>query len=109
MITYLRNWINGIETLGAAYTGPLVLFIQPFMTKVQMASPTFGITSAGAFRRDRSWGITTQAPVSTEYIGGGPADNYYTAWIFKTPMTVRYVTTAGEFKYITMTSQFSEE
>ena len=109
MTTYLRNWINGIETLGAAYTGPLVLFIQPFMTKVQMASPSFGIGNAGPFERDRSWGITTQAPVSTEYISGGPADNYYTAWIFKTPMTVRYVTAAGAFKYITMTSQFAEE
>jgi hypothetical protein len=109
MTTYLRNWINVIESIGAAYTGPLVLFIQPFMTKVQMASPTFGITGAGAFRRDRSWGITTQAPVSSEYIGGGSADNYYTAWIFKTPMTVQYVTAAGAFKYITMTSQFAEE
>ena len=109
MTTYLRNWINAIESLGAAYTGPLVVFIQPFMTKVQMASPSFGIANEGPFERDRSWGITTQAPVSTEYISGGAADNYYTAWIFKTPMTVRYVTAAGAFKYITMTSQFAEE
>lgn len=110
MTTYLRNWINVIESIGEAYTGPLVLFIQPFMTKVQMANPRFGVdNTTGAFRRDRSWGITTQAPVSSEYIGGAPADNYYTAWIFKTPMTVQYVTAAGAFKYITMTSQFAEE
>lgn len=109
MITYLRNWINGIETLGAAYTGSLVLYIQPFMTKVQMANPRFGIAdSTGAFRRDRSWGITTQAPVSGEYIGGGPIDNFFTAWIFKTPMTIQYEV-AGGYKYITMTSQFAEE
>ena len=109
MTTYLRNWINTIETLGAAYTGPLVLYIQPFMTKVQIANPRFAVEDAGPFERDRSWGITTEAPVSTEYTGGGPNDNFFTAWIFKTPMTVQYVTAAGGFKYITMTSQFAEE
>ena len=108
MTTYLRNWINNIESLGAAYTGPLVLYIQPFMTKVQMADPSFGITASGAFRRDRSWGITTQPPISGEYIGGSPANNYFTAWIFKTPMTIQYEV-AGGYKYITMTSQFAEE
>jgi hypothetical protein len=107
MTTYLRNWINQIETLGAAYTGSLVLFIQPLMTKVQIANPVF--LNSGAFERDRSWGISTEAPVSTEYIGGGPVNKYFTAWIFKTPMTVRYETAGGGFKYITMTSQFAEE
>lgn len=109
MITYLRNWIDQIETLGAAYTGPLVIYIQPLMTRVQLANPNFAINDdSGAFRRDRSWGITTEAPVSGEYIGGGSADNYFTAWIFKTPLTVQYVGSSG-FKYITMTSQFAEE
>ena len=108
MTTYLRNWINNIESLGAAYTGPLVLYIQPFMIKVQMADPSFGINSSGAFRRDRSWGITTEPPISGEYIGGSPTNNYFTAWIFKTPMTIQYEV-AGGYKYITMTSQFAEE
>jgi len=109
MTTYLRNWIGAVETLGAAYTGTLVLYIQPLMTKVQMANPSFGVNDdTGAFRRDRSWGITTEAPVSTEYTGGGPTSKYFTAWIFKTPMTIQYQVTGGS-KYITMTSQFSEE
>ena len=108
MTTYLCNWIDQIETLGAAYTGPLVLYIQPAMTKVQLANPNFAINNEGPFQRDSSWGITTEAPVSTEYIGGDPVNKYFTAWIFKTPMTVRYAV-AGGFKYITMTSQFAEE
>jgi hypothetical protein len=108
MTTYLRNWIDGIEALGAPYSGPLVLFINPVMTKVQLVNPSFAIENVGAFERDRSWGISTEAPVSTEYIGGGPVNKYFTAWIFKTPMTVRYAV-AGGFKYITMTSQFAEE
>jgi hypothetical protein len=107
MTTYLRNWINTIETLGGAYTGPLVLYIQPVMTKVQLANPVF--LNSGAFKRNRSWGISTEAPVSGEYTGGGPSDNFFTAFIFKTPMTVQYVAPGGEFKYITMTTQFGEE
>jgi hypothetical protein len=107
MTTYLGNWIDNIESIGSAYTGPLVLYIQPVMTKVQLVNPKFA-TSNGAFERDRSWGITTQAPVSTEYTGGESTNNFYTAWIFKTPMTIRYEVT-GAYKYITMTSQFAEE
>jgi hypothetical protein len=108
MTTYLRNWIENIESLGAAYSGPLILYIQPFMTKVQLANPRF-VQPDGAFERDRSWGITTEAPVSTEYTGGGTNDNFFTAWIFKTPMTIQYETAAGGYKYITLTSQFAEE
>jgi len=112
MTTYLRNWINTIESIGSAYTGTLVLYIQPVMTKVQLANPSFAINdddaAGGPFQRDSSWGVTTEAPNSSEYIGGGSTNNYYTAWVFKTPLTVQY-TTAGGLKYITLTSQFAEE
>jgi hypothetical protein len=111
MTTYLRNWIGSstVENLGAAYTGSLVLHIQPFMTKVQMANPKLlDNNGESAFERDRSWGITTEDPVSGEYIGGGPTNNYFTAWVFKTPMTIRYEV-AGGYKYLTMTTQFAEE
>jgi hypothetical protein len=124
MTTYLRNWIYRIQedtpydpdnpVAPVPYTGPLVLYIQPLMTKVQLANPSFAIDdpsgpyNSGPFKRDRSWGVTTEAPVSTEYTGGGSADNYFTAWIFKTPMTIQYVV-GGTPKYITMTSQFAEE
>jgi hypothetical protein len=109
MTTYLRNWINNIETLGAAYTGSLVLYTQPLMTKIQLANPSFAFINSGPFERDRSWGVTTEAPVSTEYTGGSSTNNFFTAWIFKTPMTIQYETAAGGYKYITMTSQFAEE
>jgi hypothetical protein len=114
MTSYLRNLIKRQEGLGAAYTGPLVLYIKPIMTKVQLVSPAFAVDEGdnpidGPFHRDRSWGFTTQAPVSSEYVGGGPSNNFFTAFIFKTPMTVQYVTAAGAFKYLTMTSQFAEE
>lgn len=108
MTTYLRNLINTEEpSLSAPYAGPLVLYVRPLMTKVQMADPVFG-KSDGAFRRDRSWGFTTQSPSSAEYTGGGPTNNFYTAWVFKTPMTIQYEVSGG-YKYLTMTTQFAEE
>jgi hypothetical protein len=109
MTTYLRNWINIEESIGSAYAGPLVLYIKPVMTKVQLANPGLDINDNFFFDHGRSWGITTEAPVSTEYTGGGSVNNFYTAWIFKTPMTVQYVAPAGGFKYITFTSQISED
>lgn len=109
MTTYLRNWINTIETLGTAYTGPLVLYVQPVMSRVQFVHPALAIDGDGPFDANRSWGITTEAPTGTEYTGGGTTNNFFTTFVFKTPMTIRYVTAAGGFKYITMTSQFSEE
>jgi hypothetical protein len=109
MTTYLRNLINTLESsISAAYTGTLVLYIQPLMTKVQLANPSFAVPADGAFKRDTSWGVSTEAPVSTEYTGGGSVDNFFTAWIFKTPMTIEYVI-GGISKYITMTSQFAEQ
>jgi hypothetical protein len=109
MITYLRNWIDDVESIGSAYTGPLVLYIQPVMAKIQLANPSFVLSDTPVFKRDESWGITTVPPVSGEYIGGGANSNFFTTWIFKTPMTIRYVAPGGELKYITMTSQFAEE
>jgi hypothetical protein len=104
MTTYLRNLINTIETLGSQYSGPLVLYVRPFMTKIQLPAPKQG---ALVFDEQTAYGVTTEPPTSTEYIGGGTSQNFYTAWVFKTPMTIQYTTASGNFKYITMTSQFS--
>ncbi len=111
MTTYLRNWIGVIDSLGAgvAYAGPLVLYVQPVMTRVQLANPVFATIGDRAFQRDGSWNITTEAPTGTEYTGGATANNFFTTFIFKTPMTVQYVAAVGGFKYITMTSQFAEQ
>ncbi len=103
MTTWLRNHIQSIETLGAQYDGPLRLHVRPFMTKIQMAAPRQGI---GALNDEAVYGVTTEPPTSTEYIGGGVNENFFTAWVFKTPMTVEYETTSGN-KYLTMTSQFT--
>jgi hypothetical protein len=104
MTTYLRNLIDQEESLGSPYSGPLVLYIRPFMTRVQVAQP--GIS---AFNDVSVFGFSTQAPTQTEFIGGNSEGFYLTAWVFKTPMTVQYIAPAGTPKYITFTTQFSED
>jgi hypothetical protein len=104
MTTWLRNRIQVAESLGAAYSGPLTLYIRPFMTKIQLAAPRQGF---GPLNDESVYGITTEAPTSTEYIGGATNDNFFTAWVFKTPMTVEYLQANGSPSYLTMTTQFS--
>lgn len=104
MTEWLRNRINVIESLGSQYSGPLVLYVHPFMTKIQLAAPAQGY---GPLNDEAVYGVTTEAPTSTEYIGGATSNNFFTAWVFKTPMTVQYFLSDGSAKYITMTTQFS--
>jgi hypothetical protein len=104
MTTWLRNRITTVESLGSQYSGPLTIYVRPFMTKIQMPAPQQG---NGPLNENNTYGITTEAPTSTEYIGGGISQNFYTAWVFKTPMTVQYETASGGYKYLTMTTQLS--
>lgn len=104
MIAWLKNRIENEESLGSEYTGPLNLYVKPFMTKIQLAAPQQGISP---LNDESVYGITTEAPTSSEYIGGNFENNYYTAWVFKSPITIQYVGVSGEFKYLTMTSQFT--
>jgi hypothetical protein len=104
MTEWLRNRITVGEGLGSQYSGPLVLYVRPFMTKIQLAAPAQGL---GPLNDEAVYGVTDEAPTSTEYIGGGTTNNFFTAWVFRTPMTVQYETASGGNKYITMTSQFS--
>lgn len=105
MTTWLRNRITNEESLLSTYTGPLNIYIAPFMTRIQSVpydqQPTF--TSENAY------GISSAAPTSTGYVGGGPTDNYLSLWIFKTPLTVQYVAADSSFKYLSLTSQISED
>ncbi len=104
MTTWLRNRIQNNESLVSQYSGPLTLYVRPFMTKIQMAAPQQGF---GPLRENTTFGVTTEAPTSTEYIGGGISQEFYTAWVFKTPMTIQYETETGGYKYMTFTTQLS--
>lgn len=104
MSAWLRKLIEVQESLGSPYTGPLNIYIKPVMTKIQLAAPAQG---AGPLNDESVWGITTEAPTSDDYIGGDSTNNFFSTYVFKTPMTVQYELSGSGFKYFTMTSQFS--
>jgi hypothetical protein len=101
--TYLRILIQNIESLPSQYSGPLELYIKPVMTKIQTVAQAQGDSP---LNDEAVWGVTTEPPVSDQYIGGGPSQNFFTVYVFRSPMTIRY-TISGTDKYLTFTSQFS--
>lgn len=104
MTHWLNKRIQSIEGLPSEYSGPLSLYIRPLMTKVQLASPAYG---ESPLNDEAVYGVTSEPPTGPEYIGGGVTNDYFSAWVFKTPMTVQYLQSPGVYKYITLTSQFS--
>lgn len=104
MTTWLRNRITNEEGLASQYTGPLNLYVQPFMTRIQIAAPAQGVSP---LNDEAVYGITTEAPTSPEYVGGDVTNDFFACWVFRTPMTVQYIDATGTPKYLTMTSQFS--
>ena len=102
--TYLRNKIDGIDSLGSPYSGALTIVVNPVMTKVQLAQPNqvTGLTFENVY------GVNEYPPRSDEYVGGDASNNYFTSWVFYKPLTVRFVSSgsATGYKYITFSTHY---
>jgi hypothetical protein len=104
MVTYLNNLIGNNDSLGGPYTGELVIYVKPVMTKVQLAQP--GNVSGVTF--ENVYGVNDQPPTSDEYVGGGISDNFYASWVFYSPLTIRYVSPSSTtgYRYITFSTHY---
>jgi len=102
--TYLRNRITTIDTLDPVYSGELTIFVNPVMTKVQLAQPgqVLGLTFENVY------GVNDYPPTSDEYIGGGDSNKFFTTWVFYKPLTIRFVSSgsATGYKYITFSTHY---
>ncbi len=103
MLTYLRKRIASNEGIGS-YTGEIVINVAPVMTKVQIAQP--GQVTGLTF--ENVYGVNDYPPSSDEYVGGSSTNNYYASWVFKTPLTIRYVSTlsASGYRYMTFSTHY---
>ena len=115
MITWLRYWIGAIEDPFVSpvvpYTGPLNIYINPVMMKIQVAEPGIAGTNHVPLGRDEVVRYTNLPPTSSEYVGGEFINDYYSSWVFKTPLTIQYISPIilpGLPRYITLRSEFSE-
>lgn len=101
---YLRKLINNNEDLSGSYTGAIDLFIPPVMTKVQLAQPS----DVKGLTFENVYGVNDKPPSSDEYVGGEVSNKYYTSWVFKNPMTIRYATTQSStgYRYMTFSTHY---
>jgi hypothetical protein len=104
MVTYLNNLIESNDGLGSPYSGELVIYVKPVMTKVQIAQP--GNVQGLTF--ENVYGVNDQPPTSDEYVGGDLTNNFYASWVFYSPMTIRYVSPSSTtgYRYITFSTHY---
>lgn len=104
LISYLNNFINQNDGLGAPYTGELKIVVNPTMTRAQIAQPN----NVTALEFENVFGVNDQPPTSDEYAGGSFSNGYFSSWIFYSPLTVRYVSAASTtgYRYITFTTPY---
>jgi hypothetical protein len=103
LITYLRNRIASYEEMDE-YTGDVILYVKPTVTKIQLAQPG----DAQGLTFENVYGVNDRPPSSDEYVGGDAANKYYTSWVFKTPMTIKYtssISTTG-YRYMTFSTHY---
>jgi hypothetical protein len=102
--TYLRKRITSNEGISGEFAGEIELYIAPIMTKVQLAQP--GNVRALTF--EEVYGVNDFPPSSDEYIGGDSTNSYYTSWVFKTPMTIKYASLESStgYRYMTFTTYY---
>ena len=106
MTTWLNNWTcSGGEN---QYT----ILVPGLMTKAQFSpdkSIVFGNTNPFYIGTGSAVSATNVAPTGDEFVVGGEAESYYTVWLFKKPVVIRYgcPSESGGFRYLTLNSDFS--
>ena len=100
--TYLRNYINATDISG--FAGPLNVYVAATTGKVQIAQPN----DVSALEFENVFGVNDQPPVSDSFAGGDATLNYFTTFVFYSPLTIQYPSTnsATGYKYITFTTHW---
>jgi hypothetical protein len=106
-IAYLNNRIQDNDGLGSPYSGELLIYVNPVMTKVQLAQPR----NVNALEYQSIYGVNDQPPSSDGYVGGQFSDSYYSSWVFYSPLTVRYASSASTtgYRYMTFTTNYDND
>ena len=95
---YIRAWRASTIDAGSA----IEVFTPGQVIRVQECDNAVSSTSGNSYE------ISTQAPVSDNFITGSDANSYRTTYIFKTPLTVTIIE-SGVKKYITFRTIMDQE
>jgi hypothetical protein len=107
-LEWMRNVIENIEDDGT-YTGPITLVVKPIMIDVQYTTDGEDWDGYGTLESEGYFGNSLNAPNSDNYITGDPSNNYRKVSVFKTPLTISYLSTdisPGQLRYITLNTGF---
>lgn len=120
-LEWIRNVIGNIETNTSPgdnppadpFTGAITLDIAPLMTDCQYTVDNQYTTEDWngypTLENDQTINISFQRPSGENYITGVPSNNYRRVSVFKTPLTLSWVSTNisnGDRLYLTLTSDF---
>ena len=114
---YLRDLIGYAIFDDGFYNGSLSIDLAPVMTKIQIAQVgrsddydtyEYGTETTLDNEGYQSWGVSYTKPSSSELVyQGSDADNWSTAWIFKTPLVIKFEDIGGPRPlYLTFCSKF---
>ena len=96
---YIRAWRDGSIDAGS----PINVYIAPQIMRVQEVDTDNITASSGS-----SYRISTNPPSGDGYVAGNSANDFYTTYIFKTPLTFTIVE-GGVTKYITFITYLDQE
>lgn len=98
-LTWITAYLS--DEVGDTVTN-VTLQVAPVMTRVQQS-----VSSSSVLNNQYAIRLSTNAPKSDEYIiEGNEANNYFSVWVFKTPITVKF-TYNGNTQYATLYTQFT--
>lgn len=96
-IDWASSYIGGVDS------GSISIFTAPIMTKVQMSVPSSSsiLNSQYAARTGLS-----EPPTGDQFVTGSDSTNWDTAWVFKTPLVLKY-RSSGTVYYASFYTQFT--
>jgi hypothetical protein len=89
-IRWLNNWVADYydDTVIDTFT----VHVPATMTKVQATDEdSYDYDVLENDISNDPWGVSQKAPSGDGYVQGSGSNNYYTCWVFKTPLTIKFL------------------
>jgi len=99
------TWMAALQ--GDDFNNPTIQ-VRGVMTKVrQSVQGTNADYGSGPLNAKYAIVTSSQKPLNEEYIVAGDETNkYFTAWVFKSPLTIKFTRDNGDVQYVTLNTQF---
>ncbi len=104
-IRWLNNWVANYYNDSVIDT--FTVHVPATMTKVQVTDEdSYDYDVLENDISNEPWGVSLKAPAGDGFVSGGAGDNFRTCWVFKTPLTIRFLVD-GEPRYLTYYTVFA--